>query len=104
MACYGDKLEAILCMICEECTKDIETVEQTHSMTVVLQKCDAIKGYSWVQCETGQDYNFMNFQHFTCNPDCMKNQVIGCITTHYQESDLIPVPTNQVQLHKKVLG
>lgn len=89
---------------CEHCTEDIASVEEAHSMLVVLQKVNKDTGYSWFQCEQGSLVDGHNWQHWHCGRSALREGVARCIGEHYMESDLIPVPTTQVRFHKRVLN
>lgn len=92
-------------LTCEHCAANIATVEVSHSLVAVLQKVDS-SGYSFFQCESGQDYSFVNYQHFECCQACLKAKMADCITNHYGESSLHPIPAwgGSTILHKVVLG
>jgi hypothetical protein len=88
-------------MQCEHCTNEIEN--DLHSMLVVLQRVDQ-QGYSWFQCEQGQEMDGHNWQHSHCSHAHMLDNVAACIHTHYKEDDLTRVPVTQVRLHRHVLN
>lgn len=88
-------------MNCETCQTEIATVDEAHSMLVVLQRVTP-DGYSYYQCDNGTEYSGMTYQHFHCNRDEMLAGVRACINEHYDESLLIPVSPEQVRLHKIV--
>lgn len=87
---------------CEACKTNIATVEEAHSMGVVLQKVTP-DGYSFYQCDRGEEYGGLTFQHWYCNRAEMVAGVRACIGEHYDESLLISVSPQQVRLHKTVL-
>lgn len=87
---------------CETCQSDIATVEEAHSMLVVLQKVTP-GGYSWFQCADGQEHQGLTFQHFHCNRQEMLVGVDACIREHHNESLLVPVSPEQVKIHLTVL-
>jgi len=90
-------------MQCEQCNKHIESVEEAHSMLVVLQKVDA-SGYSFFQCDNGGIVDGHSWQHWHCCKDEMLKGVEKCITAHYKEEALQHIPLSQVSLHAKVLN
>ncbi len=93
-------------MQCEgsTCSKAI-IPEISHSVVVVLQKLDKEQGYTFFQCEEGNVFRGMRWQHFTCDIECLKATLTDCINQHYQESFLHPIPTGQgsTRLHDMVL-
>jgi hypothetical protein len=90
---------------CEHCNEDIGSVEVSHSAVAVLQYVDT-SGYQFFQCEQGQDYAFMNWQHFHCSHAHMKQNFAKCVIEHYTEAALHPIPigAGSTILHKIVLG
>lgn len=88
-------------MNCETCTREIATIEEAHSMLVVLQKVTP-DGYSFYQCDSGAEYSGLTYQHFHCNRAEMLAGVRACINEHHDESLLIPVSPQQVRLHRLV--
>jgi hypothetical protein len=89
-------------MQCETCSTEIPTVEDAHSMMIVLQRVTLVDGYSYYQCDSGTEYGGLTYQHFHCSHDEMLDGVRICINEHYDESLLIPVSPEQVRLHKTV--
>lgn len=93
-------------LICEhsECTTEHD-LEVSHSMLVVLQKVDST-GYQFFQCEEGQTYQFVNWQHFHCSHKHMVASLPTCLNEHYAEEKLHPIPVGvgTTILHKIVLG
>lgn len=90
-------------MQCEQCTTEIESVEDAHSMLVVLQKvCSS--GFSFYQCEQGGMVDGHTFQHWNCSKDEMIQSVKECISTHHMEQLLQAVSVSQVRLHLHVLS
>lgn len=87
---------------CERCQKFIPTVEEAHSMVIVLQKVFT-DGYSYYQCNSGAEYGGLTYQHFHCCREEMIAGVRSCINEHYSDNTLIPISPTQVQLHKTVL-
>lgn len=78
--------------------------ETSHSAVAVLQKVDT-SGYSFFQCEQGQEYNFVNWQHYHCCHDHMKEGLVDCLNEHYKEEYLHPIQGGGTTiLHKIVLG
>ena len=62
-----------------------------HSMVAVLQKVDQA-GYSFFQCEEGQEREFVRYQHFHCSHTCMKENMRQCLSQHYTEEKLHSIP------------
>src|SRR6266436_2956395 len=89
-------------MNCETCQTNIATIEEAHSMVIVLQRVTP-DGYSYYQCDLGEEYGGLTFQHWHCNRTEMLAGVKVCINGHHDESLLTPVPASQVRLHKTVL-
>ena len=87
-----------------ECYNE-HSFEESHSAVAVLQKVDA-NGYSFYQCDQGQEYNFVNWQHYHCCHDHMKEGFTDCLTDHYAEDKLHPIPVGggTAILHKVVFG
>ncbi len=72
-------------MICEHCTVDIPgTTEEAHSAVAVLQKVTS-DGYSFYQCENGQEHLGVSYQHFTCKLEHMRGLFSTCVQEHYGE-------------------
>lgn len=90
-------------MKCEKCQSHIATIEDAHSMVIVLQKVSS-SGYSYCQCDKGAEYGGLTFQHFHCSRHEMIDGVQTCVKEHYEEENLIPVSPTQVRLHKTVLS
>lgn len=90
-------------MQCEQCSSDISSVEEAHSMLIVLQKVDRA-GYSFYQCENGSLVHGHNWQHWHCSKEEMISGVHDCITNHHDEQFLQSVPKSQVRLHKHILN
>lgn len=88
---------------CELCGHIIPSVEESHSMLVVLQSVTS-RGYSYYQCDEGAEYGGLSNQHFHCCHEDMVSGVRQCIMEHYSEGLLIPVPPQQVRLHRTVLN
>jgi hypothetical protein len=83
---------------------DTISIDNAHSCLVVLQKVEP-DGYSFHQCEQGQEFRFVNWQHFHCSHEHMKVVVSDCITSHYSESDLSGRKfTRFGKFHKIVMG
>src|SRR6266851_564453 len=95
------RIQIITC----EHTKCSETkgYEEAHSSLVVLQKVDK-RGYTYHQCEQGQEVYFHNFQHWHCSHEHMQVGLTRCINEHYTESDLHPPIAGTTILHKVVLS
>ena len=91
-------------MQCEQCSTDMTGVEEAHSMLVVLQKVDRIRGYSFYQCEQGSMVDGHTFQHWHCSKEEMIDGVKACIHDHHMEQLLQSVPSSQVRLHTFVLN
>jgi len=92
-------------LICEhsDCTSEHE-FENSHSSVAVLQRVDQ-GGYTFFQCEQGQDHNFVNWQHYHCCHGHMKEGLSDCLNNHYKEEYLHPVNGGGTTvLHKIVLG
>jgi len=93
-------------IICEHdvCNEQSE-IEAAHSCVIVLQKVDK-SGYSFHQCEQGQEVNCLNYQHWHCSHDHMQVGLTRCINEHYDEVDLHPIPTGEGRtiLHRMVFG
>lgn len=85
---------------CEQCAKD-HPHEISHSMWAVLQKVTK-KEYSFYQCEQGQTFRYVNYQHFHCSHAHMIDGMKACIQAHYTE-EALHAPGNTI-LHKIVLG
>lgn len=68
---------------------------------MVLHKLDSVKGYSFYQC---QDAPEVKTQHCYCSEAHMLANVTVCLNTHYAETDLVPMPVNQVTLHNAVFA
>lgn len=97
-------ISGISTVACEhpDCSEKID-VASSHSMWAVLQKIDAT-GYSFFQCEEGQVYNDVNYQHFFCCHAHMLACVQGCVIEHYKEEFLhAPDGGGSTILHKIVL-
>jgi len=77
--------------------------EEAHSCVVVLQKVDK-QGYTYHQCEQGQEINFMNYQHWHCSHEHMQAYLLTCVNEHYSEEELHPPIAGTTILHKIVLG
>jgi hypothetical protein len=77
--------------------------EEAHSSLVVLQKVDK-NGYTYHQCEQGQEVNYLNFQHWHCSHEHMQSGLTRCINEHYAESDLHPPIAGTTILHRVVLS
>ena len=77
--------------------------EEAHSSLIVLQKVDK-NGYTYHQCEQGQEVNSLNFQHWHCSHEHMKIGLTKCINEHYAENDLHPPIAGTTILHKVVLS
>lgn len=90
-------------MQCEQCNKDIQSVDNAHSIIIVLQKCSP-SGYSFYQCNRGSTVDNHNWQHWYCCREEMNKSLEECITQHYTEDSLQPVSTEQVTLHTQVLS
>ncbi len=80
-------------------------IEEAHSIVIVLQKVTP-SGYTFFQCEEGQEFRFMNWQHFYCSNTCMGNHLHSCLHEHHAEEKLHPIPTGMGStiIHKVVLG
>ncbi len=92
-------------LICEHssCTQPHDFVN-SHSSIAVLQRVDK-SGYTFFQCEEGQEYNFVNWQHWHCSHEHMKENFATCINEHYTEGNLHPISGGGTTiLHKVVLG
>ena len=89
---------------CEQCATG-HGILDSHSMLVVLQKVDT-GGYTFFQCENGQEWAYMNYQHFCCSQECMGQAVRACLNEHHQEQHLHPIPPGEGStiLHRIVLG
>ena len=91
-------------MICEHCSNDIEGIHVAHSAVAVLQKVTPA-GYMFYQCEDGQEFNYVTYQHFACDRDHMRNLYQQCVQEHYSEQLLhsIPPGAGTTILHRIVL-
>ena len=91
-------------MQCEHCSQEHE-FEESHSSIAVLQKVDT-NGYTFHQCEQGQDYNGVNWQHYHCSHEHMIANFKSCLSEHYQEQDLHPIPSGSgtTNMHRVVLN
>jgi len=92
-------------LICEHPScNDTVSIENAHSCVVVLQKVEP-DGYSFFQCEQGQKFRFVNWQHFHCSKGHMLAALPDCIMKHYNESDLSDRKfTSYGRFHKIVMG
>ena len=93
-------------LICEhsDCSND-HSFEESHSTIAVLQRVDT-DGYTFYQCEGGQQYDGVSWQHYHCSHDHMVAGFSVCVKEHYKEEYLhsIPLGGGTTNLHKKVLG
>lgn len=91
-------------MQCEHCSQEHD-FEESHSTIAVLQRVTA-QGYAFHQCEQGQEYNGVNWQHYHCSHEHMKSNFAACLNEHYSEQDLHAIPPGggTTNLHKVVLG
>lgn len=81
-------------------------VETSHSIVIVLQRVHITEGYSFHQCEQGQTVNHLSFQHFCTCCGNMKAVARDCISHHYEQTDLSPIPSGggTTRLHQIVLN
>lgn len=91
-------------MQCETCSAPISVVDASHSVVIVLQKVDYTNGYSYHQCDTGEIYNGLSYQHFYCSEVHMKESVPTCINTHFAETDLHSPVVGSTNLDKQVFA
>lgn len=86
------------------CNETID-FDQSHSAVAVLQRVDT-QGYTFFQCEDGQVYNNVTYQHFHCSHEHMIVNFASCVQDHYNESLLHPIPPGEGRtiLHQIVLG
>jgi hypothetical protein len=91
-------------MICEHCSDSIEGIHVAHSAVAVLQKVTP-EGYTFYQCEDGQEYAYVTYQHFSCTHEHMIQNFGACVSQHYSENLLHPIPSGGgiTRLHKIVL-
>lgn len=91
-------------MKCENCNQTI-IPEISHSTVVVLQKLSKTDGYTFFQCEEGNEFHNMRYQHFCCGTYCMQQKLLGCINEHYLEEHLHPITVGgTTTLHEIVLS
>jgi hypothetical protein len=95
-------MESLVCEH-EQCSSPVSIEGEAHSCLIVLQKVDK-DGYSYYQCDSGQEANFMTFQHWHCCQRHMQSNLIHCIQDHYQEYLLHKPEMGTTILHRKVLG
>jgi len=74
---------------------------ESHSMWAVLQKVTPA-GYTYFQCEQGQDFRWVNYQHFHCCHGHMLAGMAACIEEHYGEEQM-QAPGGATILHKLAL-
>lgn len=72
-----------------------------HSLWAVLQQVDT-QGYSFFQCEQGQEFRAVQYQHFHCSHTHMLAGMTACISSHYTDAQLRRA--GGTVLHKMVLG
>lgn len=89
-------------MKCANCNKTI-IPEISCSTVVELQKVSE-DAYTFFQCEQGQDFRAMNWQHFCCSLDCMKEMLTKCINEHNNENDLHGITEGYSRFHKFILS
>jgi hypothetical protein len=91
-------------MQCEHCSQEHE-FEESHSTIAVLQRVDT-DGYTFHQCEQGQDYNGAQWQHWHCSHEHMKANFAACLNDHYAEEHLHPIPPGggTTNMHSVVLA
>lgn len=86
---------------CEHCNNEINGIG--HSCLIVLQKVTK-DGYTFFQCNDGQEVDFHNWQHWHCCHQHMQRGIVKCLWEHHAEDKLqSPLPGNIVNLHKVVL-
>lgn len=90
-------------MQCEHCESDIQSIDEAHSMLIVLQKVQS-SGYSFYQCDRGSLVDGHTFQHWNCSKEEMIAGVKECLSDHHMEQLLQCVPESLVRLHKHVLS
>lgn len=98
-------------MICENCSKEIPNqlsgeYISAHSSVAVLQYINKLYGYKFYQCEDGQPFANVTYQHYHCSHNCMLTNMISCINNHYSSDKLNPIPIGQGStiLDKIILG
>lgn len=96
-------IHSVSSIVCEQlgCSEQVD-VTTSHSLWAVLQKVDA-SGYSFFQCEEGQEYNDVNYQHFCCCHQHMQQHMMICLNDHYKEELLHAPRGGSTILHKVVL-
>lgn len=97
-------IKEVTMIICEHCGKNNLETHEAHSMLIVLQKVNKIEGYSFYQCDKGNNIvNGRTMQHWHCNKDEMKVNVIKCINEHFKKEYLKCMPVNEIPLHNIIL-
>lgn len=89
-------------MICEHCNEHISRIEATHSLLILLQKVTP-NGYTYGQCEQGQEYNQTNWQHFHCSEAHMIQNAQHCVNQHYSEDILHSGEAGTTRVHQLML-
>ena len=99
----GNSMAQLVCAK-YECYNE-HSFEESHSAVAVLQKVET-GGYTFYQCDQGQEFGFVTWQHYHCCHDHMKDGLADCLIDHYSEEKLHPIPAGggTTMLHRVVLG
>lgn len=90
-------------MQCHACNRELSDPANSPSIVIVLQKVEP-SGYTFYQCDDGQEFQYLTLQHFHCSQRCLRSGVEKCLTEHYDEEKLHPIPVGEGRtvLHKIV--
>ncbi len=91
--------------ICEHqpCSALINSKFDSHSSWLVLQHVNTTE-YTFFQCQQGQEFQFLNNQHWHCCHECMIQGMQKCVQEHYTEDLLHPPPERVAVLSKMILN